>query len=254
MPLPDLEDFCISLDELGPLTIQFPGGAELLAIVSDAGMTLLDQAQQMFNALNVALSPLKPLLDVVDVVIQVVECVKALPKAILGQPNDLLNCIENLTGLVSKLLALNPVTSFINLAKTVVDTMITFVQGLKSRIQALLRQAGRIIAAELKAAEPGNFQLASIIICIKTGFEAYVHNLNGSLGVINRIIGMINYFCKIAELPCLPSFDTLPDDLAAFADILDPLIDALNAIKELFGFLEFPGFALGPVDKHCDPI
>lgn len=235
MPLPDLSVACIEI-KVGKqdLCVTFPGGAEMC--VQMPSVTVPDPSElskQLMAQANAALAPLMPVFNIIDTVIALFNCVKAIPDA-LGPPPDpskLAKCLPDVTKKVSKLLKLIPQLSVPLMIVGLIDVLLTFLEGIRGQLKAVIAAQVRIAAAATRAAELGNVQLSTIVDCANANIEAQMKNLGESAAPVNRLIGVINLFVELAGLPKLPDLSNLGSDAQAALDVLDPLVDQLKAAR-----------------------
>lgn len=228
-----LEDEC-RLIETGPgeLCVPFPGGATLCAQV---GYDIGDPStivKSMLAQLNTAMVPLTPFFDVLDFVKAVSDCIHAIPDS-LGpppSPQPIIDCLGGLAKAVSKLLAMIPPFPIFAMVKGILTVITTGLQGLKLKIQALLNHQLRITAAATIAAQTGNVGLTAVVDCASGNIDAQWHNLNAELAPLNRLIGAINVFLKLAGSDCIPAIGGVASDSSALG-ALQAIIDLLQAVN-----------------------
>jgi hypothetical protein len=235
MPLPDLSVACIEI-KVGKqdLCVTFPGGAEMC--VQMPSVTVPDPSElskQLMAQANAALAPLMPVFNIIDAVLALFNCVKAIPDA-LGPPPDpskLAKCMPDVAKKVSKLLKLIPQLSVPLMIVGLIDVVLTFLEGIRGQLKAVIAAQVRIAAAATRAAELGNVQLSTIVDCANANIEAQIKNLGESAAPVNRLIGVINLFVELAGLPKLPDLSNLGNDAQAALGVLDPLVDQLKAAR-----------------------
>lgn len=235
MPLPDLSVACIEI-KVGKqdLCVTFPGGAEMCVQMPSVSVPDPSElSKQLMAQANAALAPLMPVFNIIDTVIALFNCVKAIPDA-LGPPPDpskLAKCLPDVAKKVSKLLKLIPQLSVPLMIVGLIDVLISFLEGVRGQLKAVIVAQVRIAAAATRAAELGNVQLATIVDCANANIEAQMKNLGESAAPVNRLIGVINLFVELAGLPKLPDLSDLGDDAQAALGVLDPLVDQLKAAR-----------------------
>ena len=235
MPLPDLSVACIEI-KVGKqdLCVTFPGGAEMCVQLPSVSVPDPSElSKQLMAQANAALAPLMPVFNIIDTVIALFNCVKAIPDA-LGPPPDpskLAKCLPDVSKKVSKLLKLIPQLSVPLMIVGLIDVLLTFLEGIRGQLKAVIAAQVRIAAAATRAAELGNVQLTTIVDCANANIEAQMKNLGESAAPVNRLIGVINLFVELAGLPKLPDLSDLGDDAQAALGSLDPLVDQLKAAR-----------------------
>ena len=235
MPLPDLHEACIELDvSIQGLSVTFPGGAELsvqLPTVSIPDPTEL--SKQLMAQANAALMPLVPIFNILDVVLALFECVKAIPDS-LGPPPDpskLVGCIPDLAAKANKLLKLIPQLSIPLMIVGLIDVLITFLEGIRGQLKAIIDAQVRIAQAGLRAAELGNVQLQLVVDCANANIDAQMKSIGEGAAPVNRLIGVINLFMGLAGLEPLPDLANLGTDAQAALDPIDLVIDQLKTAR-----------------------
>lgn len=250
MPLPTLEDLC-ELLEGGPgiLCIVMPGGVEICSgFVPGDIVDPTEHVKALIDKLNGALAPLAPIFNIVDVALAIVTCIEAIPDTI-GPPPDpaaLGSCIQDLLKKLDALLKLLPVLSIPFMIKDFLSHLITFLRGLRGRLQSLINKLERLIKSETKAAALPAIGLQDTIDCAKLNLELELVLLNDGLEPINRILGIINALLVLAKLPCIPDLGLLGglDDI--FLAPLDAMIELLEYIRSLISVPGFPSLVAGP--------
>lgn len=250
MPLPTLDDLC-ELLEGGPgiLCIVMPGGVEICSgFVPGDIVDPTEHVKALIDKLNGALAPLQPIFNIIDVAIAIVTCIEAIPDTI-GPPPDpaaLGSCIQDLLKKLDALLKLVPVLSIPFMIKDFLCHLITFLRGLRARLQALINKLERLIKAETKAGNLPAIGLQDTIDCAKLNLELELALLNEGLEPINRILAIINALLVLAKLPCIPDLGLLGglDDI--FLAPLDAMIELLEHIKSLIQVPGFPSLVAGP--------
>jgi hypothetical protein len=237
VPTPEL--LCVQLT-VGPgeICIELPGGARVCATsdidLGDPALIL----RQFIGQVNTALAPLGPFFDILDVIAQVLECIEAIPDSI-GPPPDptaILQCIPGLVEKVEKLLRLLPPIPVLFMIKSVLAALIVFLEGLKAELESLARALSRILAASLRAAELGNFELQFVSDCANDNFDIQLANLNESAKPLNRLMGLVNALLELAGAPCITiPLGTLPADAEAALAIVQFAIDLLQAAHDAMG-------------------
>lgn len=252
MPFAAIDAICLEVVATPrELCVRFPVGNEVcvsLPQVNNADPSELLQA--LFGAVNSALTPLNPIFNIIDAVIAVFDCIKAIPKAITQlNPVPLLECIPNLADAIGKLLQLIPQLSLPFLIIDILDIIILFLNETRNTIQRLNARAGRLAAANLRAAEPGNIALSLAMDCINANFDADLVNLNAQMAPLNRLLGIIDFVLELTGLksllekiglkvmPCLGSL-SLGTGTAAL-DFLINLLSLLRSIIPIPGEFDF---------------
>ena len=252
MPFARVDALCFQA-EITPreICVRFPVGNEVcvsLPQVNNADPSELLQA--LFAMVNSALTPLNPLFDIIDAVIAVFDCVKAIPKAIIElNPTPLIECIPNLAAAIEKLLQLIPQLSLPFMIVDTIDVIILFLNEIKRTILRMQAQAAAILAANLRAAAPGNVALALTMDCINANFDADLINLNAQMAPLNRLLGIIDFILELTGLkallskigldvmPCIGNIDLVGGTAAI--DYLIQLLELLRSIIPLPGSFDF---------------
>ena len=254
MELPDLTIFCVPT-AVAPqdMCIRMPGGGMLCAQVDIRTGDVAAITEAFLAQLNAALTPLQPLFNIIDLLKLVIDCISAIPDC-LGPPPDptgLLNCIPGLVAALNKLLQMIPQMSIPIMVSDIINLLIYLLLGLRQDLGAILRQLERIAAAATRAATTGNLQLQVVLDCATGNADAQLENLNASLAPLNRLLGLINTFLKLLDLPCLPTLANLGASDAALG-VIDDIIAVLQRIKALFPFLALPAIPTTGADGKCD--
>lgn len=253
LPLPSLDDFCITLSTgPGELCVQFPGGARLCAQFGYETGDIAEVVKSMLAQINTALTPLTPLFNILDAIVAIKNCITAIPDA-FGPPPDpsgIINCIPGLLKAIDKLLQLLPQLSIPPMIKGIIGVIIAGLQGLRHKLAAMIRQVARILEAATRAAELGNIQLQLVVDCANANNEAQLINLNNGMMPLNRLIGVINLFLHLAGLPCIP---TLAGIEAIGEEALAPLDAAIALLQALQAAIPTLELVLEAIPAPTDP-
>lgn len=214
----------------GETCIRFPGGASLCAQYGFDSGDVNEVVRSLMGQVNSALMPLNPFFKVIDAFKAVGDCVSAVPDAITQlDVTGLLECVPTMVQKIAALLALLPQLSVPVLAKDILSAMVIALVGIRQEIAACIRQNTRLIAAELRAAELGNEELATVVVCAKANLSAQLANHNASMGPLNQLVGVVNYLLGLAQLPEIELMPDLGDELSA--SVLDTIDVAINVVQ-----------------------
>jgi hypothetical protein len=229
----DLSSTCVQLSTgPGELCVDI-FGAKLCAQV---GYDLGDPGtivKSMLGQINTALVPLSPFFDILDFIKAITDCVQAIPDC-LGPPPDpskLLKCIPQLIKVVNKILQKIPPFPIFIMVKGILTVIITGLQGVKLKIQALLAQVARITRAALRATQTGNEGLHIVLDCANGNMDAQLHNMNLEFAPLNRLIGIINILLELAGQDCIPAIGGIASISADALAPLDAVIKLLQTIQ-----------------------
>lgn len=236
MPLAVTGAACVSVNTTSrDICIRFPVGQEVCAQIPSIGnVDPSELVMALFQQANAALAPLSPFFNILDTIIAIVDVVAAIPKAIVTlSPGELIESLGGLVGAFEKMLNLIPQLSLPILIIDILDALIYFLTAQKTLIERMIAKQERIIAAQLKASQPGQFQLLAVVDCLNANFDVDIANVNEAFSSINRLIGLINRLLHLLGLPCIPSIGSLSGPLEPFLAFLQAIIDVLIAIRSV---------------------
>jgi hypothetical protein len=147
--------------------VTFIGGATICAQDGYEIGDPTDIVISMLGQLNAALAPLQPFFTILDFVKAVFDCIKAIPDC-LGpppSPSPIVSCISGLTDVVNKLLQLIPPFPILAMVKGILLVIITGLEGLKQRLEAIQEHTIRVLNAATKASQTGNLGLQGLVDC-----------------------------------------------------------------------------------------
>jgi hypothetical protein len=249
MPLPDLSAYCVDIVEgPGRLCITFPGGVEVCSgfLPSDIADPT-EHVKALIGQLNTALAPLQPVFNIIDVCLAIVKCVEAIPDALVElDPTAIARCIPDLLSKLDALLKIIPQLSVPFLIRDFLDHLITFLQGLRSRLQLLIDKQERLLRAETKAGNLNAIGLQNAVDCAKANLTIELALLNEGLEPINRVLSILNALLEIAQLPCIPSLGQIGGIDEIYLEPLDVMIDLLTFIRSLIPTPGFPALVAAP--------
>lgn len=229
-PIPFPELACARVTAIpGGFCVTFPGQAQFCA---SAGMRFGDvtaMTESLFASINSALMPLVPFFNVIDVFIAIKNCIEAIPQSLAPpNPKPILDCVKNLGAALQKLLGMLPPLSVPRLVKGILLALVLALSAFKSELQVFLAQQQRIIDAATLAAEPGNFELQSVVDCASSNFDVQIQNMNEALKPLNRLLGIVNILMEMAGQKPVPTLSDLGGDVQQALSVLDTAIDAMQ--------------------------
>lgn len=231
----ELANLCLNLQTSPGGCITFPGGIELCASIGIETGDIASISRSLLAMVNTALIPLQPIFNIIDVLKKAIDCIQAIP-GIIGPPPDpsgVVECIPDLLKALEKILAIIPPYSIFPLVKGIIDALVLFLGGLLAELHAVIRQQKRILASAFLAADPGNFELKTIVDCAVANMDVSMQNLNASLLPLNRLLGIVNAFGKLAGITLIPDFEHLGDDAEAALAPIDAAVNALRKASSL---------------------
>jgi hypothetical protein len=231
--LPDLSGFCIELSTgPGELCVRLPAGVRACAHfgieTGDSGTIV----RSLLGQVNGAMTPLMPFFRVLDAVKAIVDCVQAIPQAI-GElsPEPIVQCIPEMVKKLAKLLELIPQLSVPLLVADLVDVLIVGLIAIRGELGVMLAQKSRIASAAARAATTGNIDLQSIVNCAQQNLDAQLANKQAGMAPLNRILDLVNLLLELAQLPPIPSLDTIESLDESALTAMDVAIHALEVAK-----------------------
>jgi hypothetical protein len=212
------------------MCIRFPGGATLCAQYGFDSGDVNEVVRSLMAQVNSGLMPLDPFFKVIEAFKAVVDCVTAVPDAIIQlDPSGLLECMPEMVKKLAALLQLIPQLSVPALVKDILNAIVIALFGIRQEIAACIRQNTRLLAAETRAAELGNEDLAAVVVCAKANLAAQLANHNASMTPMNKLLGVVNFLLGLAGLPEVELLPDLGSELEP--EILD-IIDVAIAIMQ----------------------
>lgn len=218
----------------GEVNLQFPGGFRISAQNGFEGGSPAEIVKSLMGQINSALVPLGPFFDILALLKAICDSVSAVPKAIAGNPFALAQAIANMIQALDKIIGLIPPLPIFALVHDILGVIITGIQAIKTRLQAMSVIRNRINAAISRGAALNNTQLIAIASCADSNFNIHLANLNEEFTPLNRIIGLVNGLLQLAGLPCIPTIGGVagvdPASLAVLDAVVKVLTIAQNAI------------------------
>ena len=233
MPFGTIDAICARITVTpSEVCVTYPVGQQICASLPQLGNADASELlQQFFAQLNSMLAPLGPILSIIDALLAVFECVQALPKVITElDPTELINCIPGLAEAIQKLLKLLPQLAIPILVVEILDAILLYLRAQRDLLVAMAARQLAIIAANTRAAQPGNVQLALVMDCINANFDADLLNFNEQLNVLNRLFGLVNAILELIGVDPLPGIAEVVNPADAAKDI-DAVIDFLTDVR-----------------------
>jgi hypothetical protein len=240
--LPSVADLCVEMPRSpGLLCVNLPGGATICAQTGYDLGDLTGIAQAMIAQINTALAPLQPFFNVLDILDAIFKCVQAIPDCLGPPPNpkEIIDCIPNLAKKIAALLQLLPPLCIPPLIRSIIEILITALQGIENDIKAQLAALDRILESATAAAALGNVELQNAVDCAQNQLDAEFANKNASMAPLNRLIGVINFFMSLAGLGCIPQLGGLEELAQPLLDVIDDIIALLEKILSFIPDLSF---------------
>lgn len=195
--------------------------------------------QGFLAQINTALAPLSPFFTVFDVIVAIFDCIKAIPET-LGPPPDptaLANAIARLIEVIAKLLGLLPQMSVPKLVKQIIIVIATALLAFQRELLSLVRGLEYIATMATYAAKPGNEALNLVISCAQGRVDIRMENLNAAVAPLNRLLGILNLFMDLAQMPeemrppSFSGFGNAPSEaLVPLGEFAQKLLDIANII------------------------
>jgi hypothetical protein len=213
--------------------VRFPGGATLCVQVPQVNPDQFQIAKNLLTQANSALAPLAPLFSIIDAILAVKAVIDAIPDS-LGPPPDptaLAQTIPELAKKVAALAALIPQLSVPLLVVDTIDVVLAALNGILEQLTLLQEQQGRINAALVRAALPGDGALAGVAGCAQDVLNAQIQALQAGTVPINSLLAVVNVFLGLVGLDPLAPLNTLPDDPALAVAQLEIVVDVLTKAR-----------------------
>jgi hypothetical protein len=112
-----------------------------------------------------------------------------------------------------------------------IDELITFLEGIRGQLKAIIDAQVRIAQAAARAAELGNAKLQLVVDCANANIDAQMRSIGEGAAPVNRLIGVINLFMGLAGLDPLPDLANLGTDAQAALEPIDLIIDQLKTAR-----------------------
>lgn len=226
-----VDGFCVALDldlELTQLQITLPVGFSLDIegpILPNPG----DVSGKLLGQLNAALAPLSPLFDVVDLALVIVEIFNSLKS--IPNVTKFKKLLPKLRVKVDKLKKLIPILSMPVSIKSIIRVLITFLEGLKFEIEAILKAQASIDLSRARATALGLADLGLSLDCSQANLDFQLALAFANASPLNRLINTINVFCDLAGVDGIPAL-TLEASAGAEGAV-KPIVALIDAMKKL---------------------
>ena len=221
-------DLCrnYSLDlALYQLHIEIPVGFRLEL----EGPTLGDPGDisgKLLAKANAALAPLIPFFDVIDLLLalkELFDAIKSLNPFKIGQ------VLPKIYVKIDKLKKLIPSLSMPSSIKSLVKVIIVYLQGMRAQLLVIIQEQSNIDLSAKRALAFGAPGLTCAVGCAQVNLDFQLELLRNDAAPLNRLIGTVNLFCSIAELPQIPPVTLAPG--AKADEMVSPLTEAIDALQ-----------------------
>lgn len=231
---------CVLLREASPPPIVLPGGATLTAITDVAGGDPGAIIDGLMLAASPALASLKPFFDVLGAIMAIKGVMDVVPKLIgpPPEPQAFFDALAELAKKIPPLAKLLPQASVPLAAKSILDTVIAGLRGLRVKLGAMLAAQERALLAATRAGTlppgPARDALLQIADCAAGNLATQLANENTAMESLNQLIGLLNTLIQLVPgLPCIPT-------LGGTASISEDALAALDAVIAILELLEIP--------------
>jgi hypothetical protein len=204
----DLEALCAHVEPSTPLSVTFPGGVQISAMIGVDKGDARAKTQALAAYVNAALAPLTPLLNTVDLVV-------AMKDVVTGNLDAIPTVIQKAGAVAGIPLAVPAMIKGILLM--IVETVL----ALLTELEAIAEAQAEIAAAMTEAEQPGNEILLATLECEAGNLDVEIQNQAASMGPLNSIISLVN--TALATLT--------GQQLDPFGDVADASTETLAAIR-----------------------
>ena len=240
---------CLSLVRLLAHGAEIVGGSIKLAGREITDLSESEMADVRGNEIAMILqdplTSLNPLFDIAETVLTLAQIVKHLA---LFEVEEAISKIAGLAEKIESLAKLAPPLSMPVLIIDVIDAIIRYLKATQAQIVRMQGYHERVKSSLEASAETG-FDMEDIINCAEASLEDTLAHLGTQADPINRLIGLLNGFLQLLELPCIPSISapTLDD---TFLDLMDTTIEYLEFLRGLIK-IPVPFISIGVDEDDC---
>lgn len=232
---------CVILRTAEVPIIALPGGAVLTPLLAVAGGDPGAILDSLLAQAGTALAPLAPIFKVLAALMSIKGVADAIPK-LIGPPPDPLAffaAVEDLALKITDVAKLLPQLTVPLMAKSVLDTVIAGLQGLKVKLQAMMAAQERTLAASQRASllpnGPAKNALMQIADCATNNLATQLANENKAMGTLNQLIALLNTLIQLVPgVPCIPTLESTPSISQEAIDALDTVIGVLEGLSAIF--------------------
>jgi len=234
--MPSIDTLCPDTPPaVPPLSVTFPGGATLQSFPRLEDITEpLKVAKSLVDQAAPLLSSLAPFFKLLDLVVALVKLGQSIPDAITSlSPQPIIEALQELLPKAVAVASLIPQLSVPLTIVGLIDTVITFLQGLVTELQRLSNVMVQADAAIQKGMDIGSPTLQSIGTCLRADALTQTANLSAGLGPLGKILEIINLVGSLAGLPGLPSIGDFTDPttgVQVLSDFVQVITDIRNNI------------------------
>ncbi len=229
MTVPD----CVRLPDIPEqLAVTFPGASELATIQQEVSK-IPSVASLPFNLMSQAgpiMVGVKPIFTLVKIMKAIKECQEAIPKAITQMnPKPIIDCVPNLFEQIENIIKFIPQLAVPLMAKGLIDTVITVLDGLVGFLEELGSQSSLLAERIERAANVGDPALDEILECADEDLSKSQENSFSALEPVAVFIDLVNDMLEEIGIPPIDISD-------ASGDV--PLEDTIGPIREIVDFLK----------------
>lgn len=215
-----------------------PGAGSLIPFplegkIRDLPTTML----QALGKYDASLLPFRPIFDIIEVCLQVLICIQGIPKAIGGEPEDLINCIPDLIEKVNKLLQYLPQLTIPYTLLGIVCACIAILEAIILEIYHLIEYLKEIIDLLNIGIQIGDVNLQAICACGELRMKLEGDALMGILGHLQVMFALFNLFSGMIGGPEIPTGGgiTFPEGAEEMQKLIDetllPLVEMLTTVR-----------------------
>lgn len=211
------------------LSIRFPGGAVVSAIVPTAGgPTQLELAKQLLAQASPGMAALQPVFTIIDALL----AVKAFAEGVATNPFGVADAVTDLVAKVDKLAGIVPQLSVPAMVADILGAVIVTLEGVVEVLDLLAAKEAQIATARTLAATPGNEGLANVATCAEQQVAAELQNLLNGMAPLASLFGLLALLMQLAGLGAPPQLNVTGGSTAEVRDAIDALLVPLNAVRE----------------------
>lgn len=214
------------------LCVTFPGGARVCVQYPGNPPSLLALVQQLMAQATAGMAPLQPAFSAINAILAIVEWAKSVPLLIVD-PVEFAEKTQELIDAAAEVASLAPPLSVPAMIVSMLDVLLTMLEGMVAELQAILDYKQRIADAQavLDTLVDGNTAIEEAIACANQILDGQLQSLDEAMGSAGGFIELVNRFMSLIGLDPIPDLSDLPEDPSGAIETMEETITTIQGIR-----------------------
>jgi hypothetical protein len=219
-----------------PLEIILPGGINIQSVPSSALPSELDVANALISQMSSVVAPISSIFKIIAVLQAILETLESIPDAIsFLSPGKITDALQKVQQRVGDLASLIPQLSVPVMIIGFIDLIISYLSAINSELEKIASELEKGDSARQAAESIENpiaqVEFLRIADCIDLQINQRLQAFSSNASAIDVLIGTINTFGSLVNLPEIPVLGNLGSDINSIQINIENTIILLQSIR-----------------------